>query len=45
MAVVKRGKVWWIDFWYTGRRIQASAKTSRKTLAVEYQRQRKLDLE
>jgi integrase len=43
MAVVKPGKVWWIDFWYAGRRIQESAKTSWKTLAIEYQRQ--LDLE
>ena len=45
MSVVKRGNVWWVDFWFAGRRVQESTKTSRKTIATEYERRRKLDLE
>jgi len=38
MAVYKRGGVWWYSFIYAGKRVQESAKTSRKTLAVEAER-------
>ena len=35
MAVYKRGGVWWYEFVYAEKRIRESAKTSRKTVAVE----------
>jgi integrase len=45
MAVYRRGKSWWYSFIYAGKRVQESAKTSRKTLAVEAERARRLELE
>src|SRR5580704_2533595 len=45
MAVYKRGGVWWYSFIYAGKRVQESAKTSRKTLALEAERGRRLELE
>lgn len=45
MAVFKRGGVWWYEFVYAGKRIRESAKTSRKTIAIESERNRRLELE
>jgi integrase len=45
VAVYKRGGTWWYSFIYAGKRIQESAKTSRKTVAVEAERTRRLELE
>jgi integrase len=45
MAVFRRGKVWWYEFIFAGRRVRESAKTSRKTLAVEAEKHRRLELE
>ena len=45
MAVFKRGKVWWYEFIFAGRRVRESAKTSRKTIAGEAERNRRLELE
>jgi integrase len=45
MALYKRGGVWWYEFIFAGRRVRESAKTSRKTIATEAERQRKLELE
>lgn len=45
MAVFRRGKIWWVEFLYQGQRIRESAKTSRKTIAEEYERKRHLELE
>lgn len=45
MAVYKRGKVWWYEFWFAEKRIRESAKTSRKTLAVEAEKRRRMELE
>src|SRR5690242_2029721 len=45
MAVSKRGGVWWYEFIFAGRRIRESAKTSRKTIAIEAERNRRLELE
>jgi len=45
MAVFKRGKVWWYEFIFAGRRIRESAKTSRKTVALEAERNRRWELE
>ncbi len=45
MAVYKRGGTWWYSFIFAGRRVQESAKTSRKTVAIEAERTRRLELE
>jgi hypothetical protein len=45
MAVFKRGNVWWYEFIFAGRRVRESAKSSRKTVAVEAERNRRLELE
>ncbi len=45
MAVYKRGRTWWYEFIFAGKRVRESAKTSRKTIAVEAERQRRLELE
>ena len=45
MAVYKRGGVWWYEFVFAGKRVRESAKTTRKTIAVEAERQRRLELE
>jgi len=45
MALFKRGNTWWYEFIFAGRRIRESAKTSRKTIATEAERTRRLELE
>ena len=45
MALYKRGGVWWYSFVYAGKRIQESANTSRKTIATEAEKRRRLELE
>jgi integrase len=45
MAVYKRGGQWWFSFVYAGKRIQQSAKTSKKTIAVEVEKKRRAELE
>jgi integrase len=45
MAVYKRGGTWSYEFIFAGKRVRESAKTSRKTVAIEAERQRRLDLE
>jgi integrase len=37
--------VWWYSFIYAGRRIQESSKSTRKTVAVEAEKQRRRELE
>jgi integrase len=41
----KKSNVWWFEFTYASRRIRESAKTSRKTIAVEAEKRRRLELE
>jgi hypothetical protein len=41
----KQSAVWWYEFSFAGRRIRESAKTSRKTIAAEAEKQRRLQLE
>lgn len=43
--IYKRGKTWWYEFIFAGRRVRESAKTSRKTIAGEAERNRRLELE
>jgi integrase len=45
MAVFKRGSTWWYEFIFAGKRVRESAKTSRKTIATEAERNRRLELE
>jgi len=41
----KTSKFWWIDFTIGDRRIRESAETTRKTIATDYEKRRRLDLE
>jgi integrase len=45
MSVFKRGKTWWYEFWFAGRRIQESAKTTSKTVAKLAEQKRRRELE
>jgi len=45
MAVYKRGRVWWYKFILAGKLVRESAKTTRKTVAIEAERARRLELE
>lgn len=47
MAVYRRGpkKIYYTDFWFAGQRIQESTRSTRVTLAREYEKNRRLALE
>jgi len=45
MSLFKRGKIWWYEFWFAGRRLQESAKTASKTIAKLAEQKRRRDLE
>ena len=45
MAVFKRGKVWWYEFIFAGKRIRESAKTTSKTVAKEAEKGHRRELE
>ncbi len=45
MSVYKRGGVWWYEFIYAGERIRESAKTTRKTVAIEAEKDHRKRLE
>jgi hypothetical protein len=45
MSVFKRGKVWWYEFWFAGRRIQESSKATSKTVAKLAEQKRRRELE
>jgi len=40
-----RSAIWWVEFTMAGKRIRESSKSSRKTIAREYEKQRRLELE
>ena len=40
-----KSKVWWTHFQYSGQDIRESTKTTRKTLAKDYEENRRRDLE
>ncbi|MCU1339662.1 MAG: phage integrase family protein [Bryobacterales bacterium] len=42
---LKKSKVWWFHFKFAGRRIQESSKSTRKTVAQEAEKNRRLELE
>src|SRR5215472_11221346 len=41
----KTSSVWWYEFVFAGKRIRESAKTTRKTIAAEAEKRRRLELE
>lgn len=45
MAVFKRGEIWWYKFYFAGRPIRESSKSTSKTLAKAAEQQRKRELE
>jgi len=45
MAVFLRNKTWWYGFVFAGKRIQETARTTRKTIALEAEKRRRLELE
>jgi integrase len=45
MALFRRGKIWWYEFFFAKRRVRESAKTTSKTVAKLAQQQRRRELE
>lgn len=44
-GTTKQSLFWWVDFTIGDKRIRESSETTRKTLAVEYEKSRRLELE
>ncbi len=44
-GTLKQSQVWWYHFSFAGRHIQESSKSKRKTVAVEAEKKRRLELE
>src|SRR5262245_41798102 len=42
---LKEQTVWWCEFQFAGKRYRESTKTTRKTLAAQYEQRRHLELE
>ena len=42
---LKQSRIWWINFTIAAKRVQESSNSTRKTVAVEYEKKRRLDLE
>jgi integrase len=45
MSLFRRGGVWWYEFWYAGRRVQESTKSTSKTIARTAEQDRRRELE
>lgn len=45
MCVFQRGDVWWFQFFFAGKRIQESTKSTSKTIALAAEKQRRRELE
>jgi len=45
MSLFKRGKFWWYEFWFAGRRIQESTRATSKTIAKLAEQKRRRELE
>jgi integrase len=41
----KQQEIWWVEFTFGGRRIRESSKSTRKTIALEFEKNRRLQLE
>jgi integrase len=42
---LRPSKIWWIEFIFAGKRVRESANTTRKTIAVEFEKKRRLEME
>jgi integrase len=45
MAIFRRGNTWWYKFYFAGRLVRESAKSTSKTVAKKAEKQRRRDLE
>jgi len=45
MSLLRRGDVWWYEFWFAGRRIQESSRSPSKTVAKNAEQKRRRELE
>jgi hypothetical protein len=45
MAVFRRGETWWYKFYFAGRLIRESSKSTSKTVARDAEKQRRRELE
>jgi integrase len=45
MSLLRRGDVWWYEFWFAGRRVQESSKSTSKTIARTAEQNRRRELE
>ena len=45
MSLFRRGDAWWYEFWFSGRRIQESTKSTSKTVARTAEQNRRRELE
>ena len=45
MALFKRGEIWWYKFYFAGREIRESTKSTSKTIAKDAEKERHRELE
>ena len=45
MSLLRRGDIWWYEFWFAGRRVQESSKSTSKTVAKTAEQNRRRELE
>jgi len=45
MSVFRRGEFWWYEFWFAGRRVRESSKSTSKTVAQKAENKRLRELE
>jgi integrase len=45
MSLIRRGKIWWYEFWFAGQRIQESTRSASKTVARGAEQKRRRELE
>jgi integrase len=45
MSTFERGDIWWYEFWFAGRRIRESSKSTSRTVARKAEQQRRRELE
>jgi hypothetical protein len=45
VSLIRRGKIWWYEFWFAGQRIQESSRSTSKTVARAAEQKRRRELE
>jgi integrase len=45
MSLIRRGTIWWYEFWFAGQRIQESSRSASKTVARAAEQKRRRELE